>query len=91
VAERSVIIASKVGLHARPAAIFSQAAAQQPAKVTIRKPDGPALDARSVLMIMTLGAEGGQEVILATEGDSPEEIQSLDALEALLLTDLDAH
>ncbi|HEY6709881.1 MAG TPA: HPr family phosphocarrier protein, partial [Actinomycetota bacterium] len=32
--ERRVNVGSKVGLHARPAAMFVQAAAKQPVKVT---------------------------------------------------------
>src|SRR5699024_4133652 len=41
-AERTVKIASASGLHARPAGIFAQAAAEQPATVTIEKPGGNA-------------------------------------------------
>src|SRR5919206_465719 len=39
-AERRVVVGSKVGLHARPAAMFVQAAAKQPVKVTIAKASG---------------------------------------------------
>ncbi|MGO2821103.1 MAG: HPr family phosphocarrier protein, partial [Brachybacterium tyrofermentans] len=38
--ERLVKIASTSGLHARPAAIFSQAASEQPVAVTIEKSGG---------------------------------------------------
>src|SRR5699024_4031084 len=55
-AERTVTIASKTGLHARPAGIFAKAAEQQPATVTIEKPGGNAVQASSMLMLMTLGA-----------------------------------
>ncbi|PMQ19578.1 hypothetical protein CIK84_12965 [Glutamicibacter arilaitensis] len=34
-AERTAIIGSRVGLHARPAAIFAEAAAELPVEVTI--------------------------------------------------------
>lgn len=88
--ERRVTVASKVGLHARPAAIFVKAAAEQSAAVTVQKAgsDAAPVQASSILGVMTLGAEFGDEVILVSEGDGAEE--ALDALAALLATDLDA-
>jgi phosphocarrier protein HPr len=85
--ERRVKVASSVGLHARPATIFVQAAAKQPVKVTIAKPGGDPVDARSVLFVLGLDVRGGQEVVLAAEGDGAE--TALDNLEALLSKDLD--
>ncbi len=89
--ERRATVASKVGLHARPAAIFVKAASEQPASVTIVKAgsDADPVDASSILGIMTLGAEFGDEVILTSEGDGAEE--SLEALAALVAQDLDAE
>lgn len=86
--ERTVVVASKVGLHARPAAVFAKAAAEQPARVTIRK-DGEPVDASSILAIMILGVQHGDEVTLAAEGEQAE--QSLAALVELLERDLDAE
>ncbi|RIQ10904.1 HPr family phosphocarrier protein [Jiangella rhizosphaerae] len=85
--ERTAVVASKAGLHARPAAVFVKAAAEQPTKVSIRKPDGEPVDASSILSIMTLGVEQGDQVILSAEGDKAD--QALDALVALLERDLD--
>ncbi|AYY11398.1 HPr family phosphocarrier protein [Actinobacteria bacterium YIM 96077] len=87
--ERNVVVASKSGLHARPAAVFVKAAAEQPTKVTIRKPDGDPVDAASILSIMTLGVEQGDEVVLSAEGDDAD--VALDALVELLEKDLDAE
>ena len=87
--ERTVMVASKVGLHARPAAVFVKAAAEQPARVQIRMGDGAPVDASSILAIMTLGVEHGDEVTLSADGEGAEE--SLNALVALLETDLDAQ
>ncbi|HET6729872.1 MAG TPA: HPr family phosphocarrier protein [Jiangellaceae bacterium] len=87
--ERTAIVASTVGLHARPAAVFVKAAGEQPAKVRIRKGDGEPVDAASILSIMTLGVEHGDEVVLSAEGDGAD--ASLDALVALLERDLDAE
>lgn len=88
-AERTVTIASKSGLHARPATIFSKAAAEQPAQVTIEKAGGAPVQASSMLMLMTLGAGNGDQVTLRAEGDGAEE--SVKALGDLLETDLDAE
>ncbi len=85
--ERKVKVGSSVGLHARPATIFTQAAAKLPVKVTIAKPGGNAVDARSVLFVLGLDVRGGDEVVLAADGDGAD--AALDELEALLQRDLD--
>jgi phosphocarrier protein len=88
--ERRVNVGSKVGLHARPAAMFVQAAAKQPVKVTIAKAGGGnPVDARSILSVLALDARGGDEVILAAEGDGAD--QALDELAALVSRDLDSE
>ncbi|MDT7579797.1 MAG: phosphocarrier protein HPr [Pseudonocardiales bacterium] len=86
--ERKVKVGSTVGLHARPATIFTQAAAKLPVKVTIGKPGGNAVDARSVLFVLGLDVRGGEEVIL-TAPDADGADAALDELEALLQRDLD--
>ena len=52
--ERKVTVGSSVGLHARPATIFTQAAAKLPVKVTIAKPGGKPVDARTDLYALGL-------------------------------------
>jgi phosphocarrier protein len=86
--ERRVKVGSKVGLHARPAALLAKAAAAAPVAVTIRKGDGQPVAAGSVLNLMTLGAMHGDEVVLAADGDGAD--ATLDELAALVVTDLDA-
>ena len=57
-AERKATVASRVGLHARPASIFAEAAAAQPVDVTIAMDGAPAeeaMDASSMLSLMSLG------------------------------------
>jgi phosphocarrier protein HPr len=85
--ERTVKVGSSVGLHARPAAIFVQAATAQPVKVTVCKPGGKPVDARSILSVLALDARGGDEIVLAADGDGAEE--ALDVLVALVSRDLD--
>jgi len=90
--ERTATIASRSGLHARPAALFAEAAGNAGVDVTISmqgEPAEEALDAASILSLMTLGAARGDVVVLRADGDSAE--QALDALVTLLETDLDAE
>ncbi|WP_423924114.1 HPr family phosphocarrier protein [Frigoribacterium sp. 2-23] len=85
--ERTVTVASSVGLHARPASLFSQAAGKTGAKVTLTSPAGKSVNAASILGVLSLGIGHGDEVVIATEGDNAE--AALDELVALLSTDLD--
>jgi phosphocarrier protein len=87
-AERRVVIASTVGLHARPAATFVKAVQQGGTPVTIAKGDAAPVDAASILGVLTLNAACGDEVVLRADGDGAE--QALDALAGLLSQDLDA-
>ncbi len=84
-AERTVEVASKVGLHARPAMLFTQAVAASGMKVTIARPGKPAVDASSILFVMGMGVKHGEEVTLASEDEAV-----LDDLVRMLETDLDA-
>jgi phosphocarrier protein HPr len=89
-AERRVVVGSKVGLHARPAAMFVQAAAKQPVKVTIAKSSGgDPVDARSILSVLALDARGGEEIVLAADGDGAD--QALEELADLVARDLDSE
>lgn len=87
--ERTVTIASSVGLHARPASLFSQAAGKSGAKVTLTSPAGKSVNAASILGVLSLGIGHGDEVVLAAEGDNAD--AALDELATLLETDLDAE
>ncbi|PXY29579.1 HPr family phosphocarrier protein [Prauserella flavalba] len=86
--QRRVTVASKVGLHARPAALVAKAAAAQPVTVTIAKDGGEPVAAGSVLNLMTLGAAFGDEVVIAADGSGAEE--AVAAIAQLVATDLDS-
>ncbi|GAA4627604.1 HPr family phosphocarrier protein [Cellulomonas oligotrophica] len=87
-AERTVAVASRVGLHARPAMLFTQAVAATGVPVTIATAGGAPVDASSILFVMSLGIPHGAEVTLAADG--PDADRALDELVGLLATDLDA-
>jgi len=82
---KSVVVGSSVGLHARPAAIISEAAGELDAEVTLAVPGEEPVDASSSLLIMTLGAACGDQVEVASEDQA-----ALDAIAALVEKDLDA-
>ena len=88
-AERTVTIASSVGLHARPAALFVEKATATGLDVEIARPGAEPVDATSILGVMALGAKHGEEVVLTADGDGADE--ALDSLVALLSRDLDAE
>lgn len=88
-ASRTTTIASSVGLHARPAALFVKQASESGLDVQIARPDEDPVDATSILGVMALGAKHGETVELTAEGDGADAV--LDALVALLETDLDTQ
>jgi phosphocarrier protein len=85
---RTVTIASSVGLHARPAALFVEAATNSGLDVEIARPGQDPVDATSILGVMALGAKHGEEVVLTADGDGAD--ATLDQLVDLLSQDLDA-
>ena len=83
--ERMVTIRSKSGLHARPAAILVQKAKGFRSQITVSKNDKTA-NAKSILSVLTLGAEQGDQVLLKITGDDAE--IAIDELTSLLEEDL---
>ncbi|QOR47402.1 HPr family phosphocarrier protein [Trueperella pecoris] len=85
---RTATIASAVGLHARPAALFTAAVEETGFDITISL-DGEEADASSILEVMTLGAGQGDVVTLASEDEAAA--GALADLAAMLERDLDAE
>lgn len=77
-AERRVTVAGEVGLHARPAALFVQAAGKAPMDVTVAKGDGEPVNAKSILAVLSLDVRRGDEITVRAEGEGEERV--LDAL-----------
>ena len=87
--ERTVIVGSSVGLHARPASLFVQAAAKAPVPVLIAKQGGEPVDARSILSVLGLDARGGDTIVLSADGAGADDV--LDGLAAIVAADHDAE
>ncbi len=82
---KTVVVGSAIGLHARPAAIISEAALELDSEVLIGMPGDEPVDASSALLIMTLGAGNGDAVEVS--GDDEADVA---AIAALVEQDLDA-
>lgn len=70
-------VGSPVGLHARPASLFAQAAKTSGCKVMIAKvsddgSESPMVDGVSLLKIMALGIKSGESIRVQVEGDNEE-------------------
>lgn len=81
--EKKFVISNKLGLHARPAALFVQTANRFESAVEITKDDLQA-DGKSIMGIMTLAAEMGSLILVRITGKDAEE--AMDALTKLLET-----
>ncbi|QSR25900.1 HPr family phosphocarrier protein [Nocardioides aromaticivorans] len=82
----TVTVGSAVGLHARPAAIISEAAEELDSEVLIGIPGDEGVDASSALLIMTLGAGNGDQVEVSGENEA-----DVAKIAALVEQDLDAE
>ena len=70
--EATVVLRNASGLHARPAKIFAKAAAASPADVIVEK-DGRRVNGKSVLSVLTLGCDHGDEIVIRTTGEGAAE------------------
>ena len=80
-AERTVELLNRRGLHARASARFVTVAAQQSADVEVEK-DGSKVCGTSIMGLMMLGAAMGDSITIRAEGDGAE--AAVDALAALV-------
>ncbi|WP_122820863.1 HPr family phosphocarrier protein [Varibaculum vaginae] len=84
-ASKTVKVGSSVGLHARPASVIAEKAAEFDEEITLGTPDEEPVDATSMMLIMTLGAECGTEVTVQSENE-----EAVAAIAELVAKDLDA-
>ena len=84
-AETTIHVRNRSGLHARPAALFVKTAGTLPAMVQVtnltRDPTRSA-SARSLLGVLGLGVSSGHEIRLSAEGEGAD--ASVDALRRLV-------
>ena len=71
VVQTSVLITNQVGLHARPARLLVQTAAQFQSRIVVECGEKTA-NAKSIVGVLKLGANMGSTLILHAEGEDAE-------------------
>ncbi|MGC9399716.1 MAG: HPr family phosphocarrier protein [Anaerolineae bacterium] len=79
--EITLTVNHPAGLHARPASLFVQTASRFPCDIHVKHGEREA-NAKSILSVLTLGANQGAQVTIHAEGDDAE--AALEALKTLI-------
>ncbi len=88
--EKEFKVSPKLGLHARPASLFVQAASRHSCKVTVTKEQNGeeiVVNGKSVMGLMMLAAANGE--VLKVSLDGPDECDALTAFEDLFARKFD--
>ncbi len=78
--EKQLTIKNRLGLHARPAALFVQTTHKFVSSIKVRKGDQE-VDGKSIMGLMMLAAEEGSSLLIIADG--PDEQEALVTLEQL--------
>ena len=84
--EKELVIQNKLGLHARPAAMFVRVANRFPCEITVEK-DGEEVNGKSIMGLMMLAAGCGSRLRVVADGDDAS--QAIKDLEELILRKFD--
>lgn len=79
--KKKVIVKNKSGLHARPAALFVQLANKFDSQIIVRY-SGEEVNGKSIMGILSLGAETGSEIEIEAKG--PDAQQAIKELEKII-------
>ena len=84
--ELQVTVTHKVGLHARPASLFVKTANKFTSKIQVKNltSNGSFVDAKSIIMVLTLGVMKDHEILIQTDGADAD--AALTALNALVVS-----
>ena len=83
---KQLTVNNKLGLHARPAALFVQIANKFEADITVKK-DNETVNGKSIMGILMLAAEQGSQIEIRADGEDAQ--NAVDELEKLLLGQMD--
>ena len=78
--EVTLVLTNKLGLHARPAAEIMKTASKFKSRVTLHG-NGKVIDAKSIIMVMSLGIKNGERLTIKAEGT--DEVECIKALTEL--------
>jgi phosphocarrier protein HPr len=87
-ASATVTVTNPVGLHARPAALFTITASGFTCDVQVTK-NGKAVNGKSVIKLISLDCRTGDAITITTSGD--DEVAALDKLVSLVESGLGAQ
>ena len=77
---RELTIANKLGIHARPAAMFVKVANRFACEIFVEK-DGEKINGKSIMGLMMLAAGPGSKLVLHVRGpDAPQALAELESL-----------
>ncbi len=78
--EKRVVVTHEVGLHARPASLFVQTANKFASEIDVQNisTESECVDAKSIIMVLTLGVLKNHELLVRAEGpDAENAVQAL--------------
>jgi phosphocarrier protein HPr len=79
--KRDMTVVNKLGIHARPAAMFVKVANKFDCDVLVEK-DGDVINGKSIMGLMMLAAGPGSRITVVAQGD--DAARALDELDALI-------
>ena len=74
-------VVNKLGIHARPAAVFAKTANKFKSDVFVEK-DGETINAKSIMGLMMLAAGPGSKILIIAQG--PDAAEAIKAIEELM-------
>jgi len=79
---KQITVVNKLGIHARPAALFAKTANQFKSDVFVEK-DGETINAKSIMGLMMLAAGPGSKILVVAKGpDAEDAIKAIEKLVA---------
>lgn len=85
-ATKELLVANKLGIHARPAAMFVKTANRFDCEIFVEK-DGERVNGKSIMGLMMLAAGPGSKLTLSAEGE--DAARALVELEQLIIRKFD--
>ncbi|MDQ3119970.1 MAG: HPr family phosphocarrier protein [Verrucomicrobiota bacterium] len=79
--EKEVTIVNRLGMHARPAAMFVRVASRFRSEIWVEK-EGEQINGKSIMGLMMLAAGQGSKLLIRCEG--PDAEKAMEEIEALI-------
>jgi phosphocarrier protein len=84
--EKEITIINRLGMHARPAAMFVRIASRYRSEIWVEK-EGEQINGKSIMGLMMLAAGQGSKLLIRCEG--PDADKAMMEIEALILAKFD--